>query len=36
VAERVKGSDEPNDPEPTADDVLEALEREDEDDEEAE
>lgn len=35
VAERVKGR-EAGDPEPTADDVLDALEREDEDDEEAE
>jgi hypothetical protein len=35
VAERVKGRDE-TDPEPTADDVLDALEREDEDDDEAE
>jgi len=35
VAERVKGSDDPNDPEPTADDVLHALDQEAEDEDDA-
>lgn len=36
MAEREQGSEDPNGPEPTAEDVLDALEREDEDEDEAE
>jgi hypothetical protein len=36
MAEREQGSDDPSDPEPTAEEVLDALEREDEDEDEAE